>query len=330
MGPGGTESSTPRRLNVVSTVPLKTKHGERVKQVFPGVEIRTVRGLEEMGNDLAEIEVLITYGMDLDDRRVEEMKSLRWIQVFSAGVDRMPLATLDRRGIVVTNARGVHGPQMAEHALGIMLMHSRRLLEFARLQRERVWDRRIRVDELGGKVLGVLGTGAIAQDLAARSRAFGLTVWGHNRSGRAVDGFDRVFSGKDGLDQLLAGADYLVVLVPFTPQTRGMIGEAELRQMKSTAFLINMARGGIVDEQALLRALTEGWIAGAALDVFEQEPLPSDHPFWGLENCLLTPHISGLSPYYNDRVLEIFLKNLQVYLSGAGEWVNRVDSRKGY
>ncbi|MBX6396106.1 MAG: D-2-hydroxyacid dehydrogenase [Alicyclobacillaceae bacterium] len=323
---GGTD----RFIEVGCTVPLKERHIERIRSAFPGVRIRLFADLEEAGRHLSDFEILITYGMDVEESHVERMTALRWVQVYSAGVERLPLEALDRRGVMVTNARGIHGVQMSEHTLGVMLMYTRRFLTFARQQAARVWDRRVRVDELQDKILAILGTGAIAVELARRAKALGMVVWGYNRSGRPVEGFDRVVSGREGLEELLAAGDFVVVLVPSTPETRRLIGREELRKMKPTAFLINLARGEVVDEEALVTALRDNWIGGAALDVFEEEPLPADHPFWELENCFITPHVSGLSPKYNERATDIFLRNLKTYVTGQGEWVNRVDPRKGY
>lgn len=317
-------------LVVGCTVPLKAHYLKRVQERFPEVRLEVFPDIREAEAVFGRAEVWVTYGMDLTEECVARMPALRWVQVFAAGVDRMPLQELARRGVVVTNARGIHGSQMAEHALGAMIMHSRRFLAFAGRQAERVWDRGIRVDELEGKVLGVLGTGAVGRALAVRARAMGMEVWGYNRSGRAAEGFGRIFSDRRGLEELLAGADYVAVVVPYTPETRGLLGESELRRMKPTAFLVHLARGGVVDERALVRALREGWIAGAAVDVFEEEPLPPDHPFWGMDNCFVTPHVSGMSPKYSERAMEIFLHNLEVYRSGRGEWLNVVDLEKGY
>src|SRR3990172_212047 len=191
------------------------------------------------------------------------------------------------------------------------------------------WDRASVIgEELWGKTVGILGLGSIGREVAARCRAFGMRVIGTKRTPAAVPHVDQVLP-PDGLDEVLRAADYLVIILPLTEQTRGLIGARELGLMKPTAYLINVARGAIVQEAALIAALRTGRLRGAGLDVFEREPLPQDSPLWEMEQVILTPHVSGAVPDYYDRALPLFCENLSRFLTGA-PLLNMVDKRQGY
>lgn len=218
---------------------------------------------------------------------------------------------------------------MGEYTVAVMLDWVRKLSVFRDRQRERRWDPSIRVGELAGKTAAILGAGAIGQGIAKRLQAFDMKVWGVNTTGKPLPQFDQVGTLAD-LKPILEEADFVVVTLPHTPQTEGLLGEEAFGWMKPTSFLINIARGPVVVERALLRALNQRQIGGAVLDVFDQEPLQEDHPFWEMDNLLITPHISGRSPLYMTRALEIFERNLPVYLSGNGAYINRLDLSRGY
>lgn len=316
-------------MALVTTCPVSDKHLQRIRGIAPGLDIRVHKDILAAEADLASAEILLTYGEDLTDQIIEKCSALKWIMVISAGLELMPFDAIMRRNILVTNARGIHVGPMAEYALGLILMFSRRFTELYRNQLEHRWDRTIRIDELAGQQLGVIGAGAIGTEIAKRAKAFGMTTVGVAASLREQEGFDRMLD-RSGLDELLAGSDYVVVIVPLTPQTQGMIGERELSLMKPDAVLINIARGAVVDEEALLQALLERKIRGAGLDVFRQEPLPQDHPFWDLDNVVLTPHLSSRSPKYMERAQRIFQHNLQAYLGQEQDLINVIDPRKGY
>jgi D-2-hydroxyacid dehydrogenase (NADP+) len=187
-----------------------------------------------------------------------------------------------------------------------------------------VWDR-WPGELLWQKRVGILGLGAVGKEIARKCKAFGMSVDGVNRSKKDVHDLDRLF-GLDGLLRVACDVDYLIIVVALTPETRGMIGAEVLSAMKPTAFLLNLARGPVVDETALIQALQSGKIAGAALDVFNEEPLPQSHPFWKMKNVILTPHVGGTSTFYTAQVLPIFRENLRRYLRGeADRLINRVE-----
>ncbi len=317
-------------MAVVTTAKISVKHQNYLKLIFPYIDWIFCESLEEALPYGKDAEILVTYGEDLDTEVLKKLSSLKWVQVISAGVERMPLKALEDQGVIVTNARGIHRTPMSEYTLGLMLSHTRRLQTFVTQQQKQVWDRSPRIDELAGKTLGILGAGAIGSEIARKAQAFDMHVIGLNQSGKAEPNFDQMNTINE-LDHILTVSDYVVVVLPITEATKNLIGERELRLMKSSAVLINIARGAIIEESALIKALSEGWIEAAYLDVFDEEPLPNSHPFWTLENCWITPHISGRSPHYMNRALSIFEQNLHEYINGHLEKLhNRVSAQKGY
>lgn len=283
---------------------------------------------------MARTEVLLSNPVVPDDIAVLA-PSLKWLQLTSAGVDRLLDAPVLRAGITVTTASGIHAVPISEYVLGAMIAFAKGFPKAFRAQAERAW-RPYWPDELEGRTAGVIGVGAIGARVAHLAHHLGMRVLATRRSARArTAGRDAGLPSIDeilplsGLPRLLAESDYVVVAVPLTPESRGLIGEAELRAMKPSAVVINIARGAVIDEGALVRALKEGWIGGAALDVFEMEPLPRDSELWGLENVILTPHVSGGTPRYMERAVDLFCENLRRYLAGE-PLRNVVDPARGY
>lgn len=283
---------------------------------------------------LAETEVIFTSPIILPD--IESLApKLRWVQLTSAGVDRLLDSDLLRSRVMVTTASGIHAVPIGEYVLGVMLAFAKGLHRSLRSQLERTW-RPYWADELQGKTVGIVGLGAIGGYVARLAKALGMRVLATRRSakGRAtgaeagVPDVDELMPPSD-LRHLLAESDYVVIAVPLTDESRGLIGEKELRAMKATAVIVNIARGAIIDERALVQALKEGWIAGAALDVFEREPLPAESELWEMENVIVTPHISGGTPRYMRLAVELFCDNLRRYLAGQ-PLRNVVDVKRGY
>ncbi|SDD06965.1 Phosphoglycerate dehydrogenase [Melghirimyces thermohalophilus] len=315
--------------HIASSAKISQRHRQRLQEKFPEVRFSFYEGIHEVLEQAADADGLITYGEDLTGERLRRLPRLRWIHVISAGVEQLPFSELEQAGILVTNSRGIHEVPMGEYTVAVMLDWVRKLSVFRDRQRERRWDPSIRVGELAGKTAAILGAGAIGQGIAKRLQAFDMKVWGVNTTGKPLPQFDQVGTLAD-LKPILEEADFVVVTLPHTPQTEGLLGEEAFGWMKPTSFLINIARGPVVVERALLRALNQRQIGGAVLDVFDQEPLQEDHPFWEMDNLLITPHISGRSPLYMTRALEIFERNLPVYLSGNGAYINRLDLSRGY
>jgi len=279
-------------------------------------------------------EVLLSNPIVPDDI-VERAPALKWLQLTSAGVDRLLNAPVVQSHVTVTTASGIHAVPISEYVIGAMLAFAKGLPRAFRAQEERAW-RPFWPEELEAKTVGVLGMGAIGARVVELSRALGMRVLAMRRSvERRMTGAEAGNAAVDEmlppseLTYLLGESDYVVVALPLTPESRELIGEAELRAMKPNAVIVNIGRGAIIDEAALVRALKEGWIAGAALDVFQQEPLSGESELWGLDNVIVTPHISGGTPRYMERAVELFCDNLRRYL--AEETLrNVVDPARGY
>lgn len=258
---------------------------------------------------------------------------LKWVQLISAGVEHVMVPEVLAHPVVITNARGMHVTHMAEHVLALALAFGRDLKGCFEAQAARVWAQEAvtdRVWTLSGRTAGILGLGAVGSGCAARLAALGMRVIGMRRRNDVPvpPGVERAY-GSEGLPAVLAEADVLVVTLPLTPGTRGLIGARELAAMKRGAVLINVARGAIVDEAALVAALREGRLAGAGLDVFETEPLPKESPLWHTPGVIVTPHSSGNYPGYVQQATEIFARNLRRYLREE-PLENVVDKRAGY
>ncbi|MBO8168159.1 MAG: D-2-hydroxyacid dehydrogenase [Thermoanaerobacteraceae bacterium] len=314
--------------NVLINVKLKSKYLEPLREAFPNVNFVVQ---EELGSEpeiLEQAEVLVTFGWTFTPELARQAKNLKWVQALRAGVDNFPIKELKKRGIIITTVKGIHGTPMAEHAMGMILAFSRGLMAFRKNQFNRVWDRSIKVYEIYDQTMGIVGVGNIGREIAKRAKAFGMKTLGINTSGSPVTGVERMMTLND-LPELLRESDYVIVTLPLTDRTNHLFKDKEFQQMKSSAYFINLARGDVVDETALIRALRNKEIAGAALDVFSTEPLPEDSPLWEMENVIITPHLAALSPRYMERAMKVFRKNLEAYLQG--QTLNNVmDWEKGY
>jgi phosphoglycerate dehydrogenase-like enzyme len=246
---------------------------------------------------------------------------LRWVQAVSAGVEHFPLDTLRDHGVILTSARGIHGPQAAEHAIGLLLAMTRGIAASTLGRAGRRWNW-APVTELGGMTLGILGMGVIGEAVAERARALGMRVIGTSRDPGSYDGVADEVIPAERMDEVFARSDAVVVALPGGEATRGVVGAAQLEAL-GEGWLVNVGRGSVVDEAALVEALTDGGLRGAGLDVFEQEPLPDSSPLWDLSNVVLTPHLAGASPHYGRRLADLFQRNLAAF-AGEAEWINRV------
>ena len=253
---------------------------------------------------------------------------LAWIHTCSAGFDQLLVPEISERGLTVTRSAATHHIPIAEWVIGYMFLLAKRFPALMTAQREHRWAPPD-TDELGGKTVGIVGAGAIGSQVARRCRALGMRVIATKRSPAPSADYDEVLPA-DQLPALIEQSDYVVLACPLTTETRDMIGERELRLMKPTAFLLNIARGGLIVDEALIRALEEGWIAGAALDAFRQEPLPPDSPLWDVPNLFLTPHASYKSIHFLERSTREFAANLHRYLAGEPLANTLRDAALGY
>jgi phosphoglycerate dehydrogenase-like enzyme len=296
-----------------------------IRARFPGLAVAAGHDRAALARHFPDADVVIAATFPM--AALDLAKRLRWIQCVNAGVDFLVPARDRLKGVVVTNASGIHGEVMADYVMAafvMLLWDFRRLLED---QKARRWTPG-HFAPLAEKTVGVVGLGAVGRAVAARAKAAGMTVVGVRRRRGAVAGVDRVYR-PGALKRMLGRSDFVVLAVPATPETRALIGAAELEAMKRTAFLVNVARGSVVDERALAGALRRRRIAGACLDVFAEEPLPKASPLWALDNAIVTPHISGNPARYPERVTEIFADNLRRWLAGR-PLRNVVDLKRGY
>ena len=287
-----------------------------------GITVHVAATPGEAAALIGQAEILYAWGFP--GELLSRAPALRWIQVMGAGVERFLVPSLGPR-VVVTRAAGIFGPWMAEYTVAWCLWVTQRIEQFRARQRERRWAP---VDplRLRGSTLCVVGLGDIGREIARAGRALGMSVVGVSRSGRGVRDAERVYR-TGAIKSALARADFVVVTVPLHAQTRGLIGSDELSAMKSSAWLINIARGPIVEEAALFAALRARRIGGAVLDVFDEEPLPAEHALWGLDNVVITPHISG--PSTPAEITPIFNDNLRRYVAGR-PLRHIVDRHRGY
>lgn len=315
-----------REISILVFANLEEGHLAQIQAVDPRVRVTAVTDRQK-GIELASsAEILV--GWNVPREAIQRASHLRWIHSTAAGVDQLLYPEVMDREIIVTTSSGIH-QSLVEHVFAMILALSRRLHVAIRSQLHHRWDRpRAIGDEVSGKILGILGLGRIGVEIATKAQAFGMRVIGTKRTPIPLGGVERVLPPED-LPEVLRDADVLVIVLPLTPQTTGLIDETKLQMMKPTALLINVGRGRIVKETALVRALREGWIAGAGLDVFEREPLPVDSPLYDLENVIITPHVSGTSPRYLDRAVPLFCDDLRRYLRGE-PLLNKVDKERGY
>ena len=286
-----------------------------VKAGFPEVSVKAFSREEDIGGLIEEADVLLT--RKISEGLLRRAKRLQWIQVKTSGVNYIVDLPSYKKEILLTSARGIHGPQVSEMAILFMLALNRNFPQNVRNQEERVWDR------WPGKLLyqkevGILGIGVIGEEIANKCKAFGMTVHGIDRVKRGVNSVDYFYDPSDLL-QVMPKVDYFIIVVPYTKDTEHMINRNILSAMKPTSYLINLGRGKVVDEEALIQVLREQRIAGAALDTFWLEPLPKDHPFWSLKNVIITPHVAGASDNYVEQVFSIFGENLRRFLKGERE-----------
>jgi phosphoglycerate dehydrogenase-like enzyme len=309
---------------------VATRLCAKLVNAAPGLQILPMASSSKILPEMNDAEILLYhYSLrpDVIPRLIRAVPSLRWIHSVSAGVDHLLCHELLESPIIFTNSVGAHSPSIAESVMGMLLFVVKHLGEHWDAQKVHHWQK-VQNDELGGKTIGIIGLGHVGLELARRAKAFGMRVAATKRHPNPVADVDQVW-GPEDLPHLLAEADYVVMCAALTGKTRGMMGEAELRQMKATAYFINISRGALVVEEALLRALRERWIAGACLDVFVQEPLPPENPFWDLPNVFITPHNSATTPQQIERALDIFVENLKRYQEGE-RLMNVVDKHRGY
>ncbi len=285
---------------------------------------------EHLRKIIPDAEILVC--MKIDQEAFAKAKNLKWIHLGLAGVDKALLPEVVKSKVKLTSSKGIHATTLSELILGMILAFSKGIVLSMSFKNRKVWGFEQVIQsrfDLQAKVLGIIGLGLIGIEVAKKAKAFGMKVIAvKNRPDKALKYVDKIYT-KGKLNQVLKESDFVFLSVPLTKETYHMIGEKELDQMKKTAFLINTARGPVVDEKALIDALKNGKIAGAGLDVFEKEPLPESSELWNIDNVIITPHIGGAMPDYYKKVGQLFRENLERFMQGK-KLINLVNRKLGY
>jgi D-2-hydroxyacid dehydrogenase (NADP+) len=293
---------------------MRARYRTMLLERFPQLTINVVGHHSDVCPYIAETEILLCFSPPMADHVVAEAPKLKWIQALGTGVDNIVDLPSLRPEVLVTNVRGIHGAPVSEATLAFMLSLARDMPRSVRAQEQSKWER-WPAALLANKTVGILGVGLIAEYLAPVCKALHMTVVGISSSPRPTLGFDRMVH-RDDLLKIAGELDFLVALTPLSADTRGIVGEKVFAAMKPSAFLVNVARGGVVDEAALIKALESGQIAGAGLDVFSQEPLPPDNSLWKTKNVTIFSHLGGYSLGYEDRAMPTIAGNMACYLAG--------------
>jgi phosphoglycerate dehydrogenase-like enzyme len=293
---------------------MRARYKAMLLEQFPQLTINVVGHHNDVDPYIGDIDILLCFSPPMADHVVRDAPKLKWIQALGTGVDNIvDLPSLGKE-VLVTNVRGIHGAPVSEATIAFMLSLARDMPRSVRAQEQSKWERWPSA-LLAGKTVGILGVGLIAEYLAPICKTFGMTVVGISGSPRETRHFDRMAHRND-LTEVAGDLDFLVVLTPLSAETRNIVGEKVFAAMKPTAYLVNVARGGVVDEPALIAALDAGKIAGAGLDVFSQEPLPSDNPLWKTKNLTIFSHLGGYSQGYEDRAMPTIAGNMGKFLAG--------------
>ncbi|MFC1945584.1 D-2-hydroxyacid dehydrogenase [Chloroflexota bacterium] len=328
-------------INVLYIFPMSRLEEECVRQiesVSPRIKVHDASRFavaedkgdysskEQFDAILAEAEVLFAFRPPQDV--IARAPGLKWIQTPITGADPVLIPEVVESSVIVTNARGIHGTQGSEMVFAQMLMLAKKASLLLEMKQEKAWKNFV-PELLNGKTLGCLGLGAIGVEIVRLAKAFGMRVVATRAHPEVPCEYADEILPSSRINEVLAQSDFVVVAMPLTPESEKLIGEAQLRAMKPGAYLINISRGKILDEDDLIRALKEKWIAGAALDTFTVEPLPVESELWDLPNVILSPHIMGRRSDYNMLATNLFSENLKHYVNGT-QMFNVVDKKRGY
>lgn len=302
---------------------LKDTHISQIESVAPDI---TVIVEEDVLKVISDVDILIAG--KLDKEVLQKASKLKWVHALAAGVDRLLFSEFVKSDIVLTNSSGVHPVPISEHVLGMILMFTRKIHTAVTHQLHKEWERPHPV-ELYKKTVGIIGFGSIGERIGSVCMCLGMHVIGLKKNANYTTENAHEIYPPDKLHELLTHSDFVVVALPLTDSTKHYIACEEFSLMKDTAYIINISRGKIIDQKDLIVALQKKVIAGAGLDVFEEEPLPKTSPLWDMDNVIITPHYAGSTPKYFDRAIDIFCQNLEKFLHDE-PMINVVDKEKGY
>ena len=290
------------------------QYRERLAKRFPAVQFHAVQHAEAAESVIGDVEVIMGLGHHIPPPLIAKAAKLKWVQALTTGTDTLTVPGVLPPRVLLTSTRGIHGPQMSELAFLNMIALARDLRKMQRNQAEAKWEQWGQ-PVLEGKTIVIVGLGLLAEHLAERCKLFGMTVIGVSGGRAKVPHFDEVHPRSE-LVKLAARADFLMLLVPYSKETHHLISRDVIAAMKPTAFLINLARGGVLDEAALIEHLQAGKIAGAGIDIFSKMPLPPDNPLWRMPNVMITPNIGGRSDKFIEQTMSVLEPNLQAFIDG--------------
>jgi len=314
-------------LKIVSAEQIQDPYAERIRSVSPGIELKADLSEKAFQSELADAQVIFG-GFSRED--FSSAKELRWIQWGAAGVEGILWPELVQSPVVLTNMQRIYAPVISETAIGLMLALARGIPRYVLQTQQHQWQTIDGLNEISGMTLGLVGLGGIGTETARRAHfGFDMTVLAVDPKPLPKPDFVAEVHSLDWLPQMASRADVLMSATPHTPLSEGMLNESVFRAMKKSAYFINVSRGKVVNTPALIRALKEGWIAGAGLDVAYREPLPPDDELWTAPNLIITCHTSGWSPKVQGRRLELFSENVRRYVAGL-PLLNVVDKQRGY
>jgi D-2-hydroxyacid dehydrogenase (NADP+) len=320
-------------ISLLISFELPGQYIKKIQEVSADIKVLQSSDEKELLHLIENVDILFAGDFSLEI--FLKAKNLKWIQTVGAGVNRFLFPEVVKSNVIITSAGGVHPIPISEHVIGLMLSLSRKLHFFIRNQMERKWEMNgaklmEQIEELSAKTVGIVGLGRIGSEVAKKTKCLGMKVIATKRNPTvSKPNYVDKLVNPENLEELLAESDFVVLTLPLTKETQGMIGEAQLKSMKRTSYLINVARGKIVQEDKLIQALKEDWIVGAGLDTFETEPLPQNSELWTMKNVIITPHMAGLTPHYFERLTNIFCENLNRFINNE-PLINVVDKTVGY
>jgi D-2-hydroxyacid dehydrogenase (NADP+) len=311
----------------------KPAMAEAIRKRWPEMRVLHLKNYDELPGELPDTDIFVGYS--LRPKQLRDAKKLKWIHSTAAGVAQLMYPELRDSGLLVTNPSGIFSVPMAEHTMGLLVALARNFPDSVRQQdakrwaQQEIWDKPQHLMELNGHVLLIVGYGSIGREVAKRAKAFEMRVWGVTRSGEGEQTYAEKIFPAAHLHEALPEADYVLIAAPETAETRHLMGAAEIEKMKRGAKLINVGRGSLLDEAALIRALENGGLSSAALDVAETEPLPAESPLWTAPNLMITPHTSAVSDRLWERETALLMELLERWFDGR-EMFNRVEFARGY
>ncbi len=312
---------------VVNSFPFNPGKLYELTKDFPDINFSYTSSIEEFEKEIKSADAVFT--IKLKSLHLASAKNLKWIQGLMAGVDGLPIENIRNRDIILTTGRGIHKDHMIEYALSMMIIDSRNLNEFILNKKEKKWDPNFRQNQIKGKTLGILGLGSIGKELAKKASFMGMDVIGLKRTKSHVPYVKKVYT-EENMDEVFSLSDYIVNLLPLTEKTEKIVNANLFKKMKPTACMMNIGRGGTVNEDDLLQALKNKVFRNYISDVFEEEPLPSSNPLWNLDNIIITPHICGSNINYMSKAYNIVKKNIEKYRNDKEKMINKYSYKRGY